>query len=342
MENYKKRNKKIMNNKNIDEQERIDKLYVLNTEIKEDRTMNKEEKQDLEIKICNKILKLRKDKEQKEEEEKQKKKIREDIETEKARRKQEIIKRREKEIQQQTTENTKTLTTLKKKIVIDNSKKEEIKTKDKIFNKDVTDLSKRKKLRGYTTGIICHHITIKPTQCDIKTLEKIKECIEKTKNTPNILFYVYEQRGQTKETKGEGAHLHALIAHVSTENGQGVRTLITRAVQKINKTFKCINNKECIKDVKIINDSQLKQVIRYLKGFKRPNKLPACEINKEWRKENAYEDWYNLDTEYKIIPEEEEDEEIKYEKSNCIVSTCGERKTVIVVIDSVKHIFEVK
>jgi len=191
-----------------------------------------------------------------------------------------------------------------------------------------------KKTRGKNKiCTLCYFVTINPTQCDLNILTDIVDNITDANYTPDILAYVYEQRSDKKENMGVGGHIHMLVKN--TCKASLITRSIYRAICKLDRTHDYINSINCINVVEVKSDTQLKKFINYMKGKKSPDKMPVCAINTEWRKLNCVEQFYNLDTEHKIILEQLGD--INFTKSECIIETCDNINTVVIVINGITH-----
>lgn len=202
----------------------------------------------------------------------------------------------------------------------------------KLYEKKTNGKNKRGK---YLDKTICYFVTIKPKNCTVDSLKKIIEFIKTNSvaNSPKLLYYVFEQRGETEKNMGTGGHIHCLVSN--TCKPSLVKRCIFRASSKINKTEKCVGDESCIHVVSVESSSHLNNAINYMNGEKKPEKKQKCEINKIWRKSNNLMDFYNLDLDNTIIPKAVNN--VTFEKSECCIERSGDEKFCNVVVDGVKY-----
>jgi hypothetical protein len=212
-------------------------------------------------------------------------------------------------------------------------------TGDPELNKKVKTLPKK----GHRTrapnkhNTLCFFVTIKPAKCDVDTLIKIIDFIKSTDYAPELLFYVFEQRADNLDNMGDGAHIHAIVK--KSYSVSVTKKYLYQATRKVNKFFDCINSLNCIDVVDVRCSEHLNNVINYMKGIKKPEKMPVCNINVQWRAKFNIQPFYNLDEKHVVIPEQVN--ETKFENSVCLIETCGNLKFCVVVVDGVKHRFPI-
>lgn len=208
-------------------------------------------------------------------------------------------------------------------------------TGDVELNKRVQKLPKKgiNKRGPYDNYILCFFVTIKPAQCDVNTLIKIIDFIKSTDYAPELLCYVFEQRADDIKNMGNGSHIHAIVK--KTYSACVTKKYLYQAARKINKFFNCIDSLGCIDVVDIRCNEHLNNVINYMKGNKKPEKIPVCAINTAWRNKYKLDHFYNLDEKHVVIPEQVE--ETTFENSSCLIETCGNSKFCVVVVEGIKY-----
>lgn len=126
-------------------------------------------------------------------------------------------------------------------------------------------------------------VTLNPPEC---TIDDLKLIISKLSNRCwfKIHSYVFEQRGDTNETKGNGKHIHLIIEKLIRKS-----QVINNTKTALKKLFDSI--KIDIREI-TINGKYIRE--QYMKGHKAFNKLECVKIDQIWRKDNNLLDFNAL------------------------------------------------
>lgn len=122
-----------------------------------------------------------------------------------------------------------------------------------------------------------------PPDSNLEEIKKVMERIVMKKWIQNQKwYYVFEQRGETMETAGDGLHIHLLILKNKKRKSQCLR--------EIASTFKISKN---FVDVREGNTEELYvKRLNYLKGDKNDKKLMKVKIDLLFRQNNNLRDIY--------------------------------------------------
>lgn len=96
-------------------------------------------------------------------------------------------------------------------------------------------------------------------------------------------FYVYEQRGDTPETQGNGIHCHMLLDRVGGDKVYTPCEVKRQLLRKISPW------KYDIKFSKLVEGDKL---IKYMLGNKKEDKLDKCQIDKDFRESLGISPYY--------------------------------------------------
>lgn len=100
-------------------------------------------------------------------------------------------------------------------------------------------------------------------------------------------YYVFEQRGDSEHTMGNGFHVHLLIEKYNIE--------YKRLIKRLEDTFKNYCGKPYKNTINVVRkktEHAMETLDEYMMGDKQEDKETKCDFDKLWRKENKIKDIY--------------------------------------------------
>lgn len=133
-------------------------------------------------------------------------------------------------------------------------------------------------------------ITVNPREQD-NIIRILSNKIDKLVKKPFVksLKWTFEQRGECNETKGTGIHIHMLLELKELSRLDNVKRSVHTIFDEV------CGNKLCV-DIRKVSDRRINDKIEYLQGNKWDTlKDDKILTDREWRKEEGLEDFYNFD-----------------------------------------------
>lgn len=153
-----------------------------------------------------------------------------------------------------------------------------------------------KELRDECNNSFWLLLTLRPKD---ETLERLTELTNKVvakKWLQDKCFWVFEQKGETVETMGDGMHVHILTKLEGMVHGKRKKTK-KQCLDEVIATCKAFNfniEDNCI-DAKVGPKRDLPKVVNYLTGEKSSDKKhKAQEIDVLWREKNGITSLYGI------------------------------------------------